>query len=114
MAMSAGSLSPRIHAPDFTAASLRKIGQEFRKEGRVSAPDLEFFSSGEKMTKKTREHSTNGNKGAESVRIWRARNFIHEHAGEELSLTQVAAAANTSANYFSEKFKEATGINFVK
>ena len=64
--------------------------------------------------KKTREHSTGGNKGAESVRIWKARNFIREHAGEELSLTRVAAAANTSANYLSEKFKEATGINFVK
>ena len=66
------------------------------------------------MKKKTYEHSTNGNNGAESARIWKARNFIHEHAGEELSLTRVAAAANTSANYLSEKFKEATGINFVK
>jgi len=66
------------------------------------------------MTKKRHEHSTKGNNRAESVRIWKARNFIHEHAGEELSLTRVAAAANTSANYLSEKFKEATGINFVK
>ena len=48
------------------------------------------------------------------MRIWKARNFIEAHAGEELSLGQVARAASTSANYFSEKFKEATGINFVK
>jgi len=66
------------------------------------------------MTKKMHEQSTNGRNRAESVRIWKARNFIHEHAGEELSLTKVAAAANTSANYLSEKFKEATGMNFVK
>lgn len=66
------------------------------------------------MGKKTHEHSTNKRGGAESVRIWKARNFIQEHAGEKLSLTKVAAAANTSANYLSEKFKEATGINFVK
>jgi AraC-like DNA-binding protein len=54
-----------------------------------------------------------GRNGVEPVRIWRARNFIEAHSGEELSLTRVAKAANTSANYFSEKFKEATGTNFV-
>lgn len=52
--------------------------------------------------------------GAESVRIRKARNFIHEHCGEEISLRHVAKATNTSANYLSEKFKEATGINFVR
>jgi AraC-like DNA-binding protein len=51
---------------------------------------------------------------AEPNRIRKARNFIHEHVDEELSLTKVAKAAHTSANYLSEKFKEATGINFVK
>ena len=56
----------------------------------------------------------NGTNGVESVRIWKARNYIHEHSGEELSLGKVARAANTSANYFSEKFKEATGVNFVR
>lgn len=64
------------------------------------------------MKKDTSRHQTNGN-GAESVRIWKARNFIQAHANEELSLGKVARAANTSQNYFSEKFKEATGINFV-
>lgn len=66
------------------------------------------------MTKQTHNRSSNGRNGAESVRIWKARNFIDEHAGEELSLTRVAKAAETSANYLSEKFKEAVGINFVK
>ena len=65
------------------------------------------------MTKRTHQHS-NGSNGAESMRIWKARTFILEHAEEELSLTRVATAANTSPNYFSEKFKEATGINFVE
>ena len=58
----------------------------------------------------------NGNQqtnGAEPVRIWKGRNFIQAHASEELSLGKVARAANTSPNYFSEKFKEATGENFV-
>jgi AraC-like DNA-binding protein len=54
----------------------------------------------------------NGNR-AEPAEIWKARNFIHEHFNEELSLTQVAKAVNISANYLSEKFKQVTGINFV-
>jgi AraC-like DNA-binding protein len=65
------------------------------------------------MTKKTYDRSRQGRNGAESGRIWKARNFIDEHAAEELSLTKVAKAAATSANYLSEKFKEAVGINFV-
>jgi AraC-like DNA-binding protein len=63
------------------------------------------------MKKQTSRQKTHG---AEPVRIWRARNFIHAHASEELSLGKVARAANTSPNYFSEKFKEATGLNFVE
>lgn len=60
--------------------------------------------------KKFQEHTN----GAEPMRIWKARNFIQEHAGEELSLIKVARATNTSPNYFSVKFKEVTGINFVE
>jgi AraC-like DNA-binding protein len=56
----------------------------------------------------------NNGKGAEPVRIWKARNFIAAHVSEELSLGKVARATNTSPNYFSEKFKETTGVNFVK
>jgi AraC-like DNA-binding protein len=62
------------------------------------------------MKKKIVERGSNG---VEPVRIWKARHFIEAHSGEELSLRKVAKAANTSANYFSEKFKEATGTNFV-
>ena len=66
------------------------------------------------MKKKTYEHSTNGSNGVESVRIWKARNFIQAHSGEELSLRKVSKETNTSPNYFSEKFKEAIGVNFVE
>ena len=51
---------------------------------------------------------------AEPVEIWKARKFIEEHSGEELSLTRVARAVNISGNYLSEKFKDVTGINFVE
>ncbi len=51
---------------------------------------------------------------AEPITIWRARNFIHEHSDEELSLTQVARAVHISPNHLSEKFKRVTGVNFVR
>jgi AraC-like DNA-binding protein len=54
----------------------------------------------------------NGNR-AEPVEIWKARNFIHEHSDEELSLTKVAKFVNVSPNHLSDKFKEVTGVNFV-
>ena len=57
--------------------------------------------------------SREGNR-AEPVEIWKARNFIHEHSDEELSLTQVAKAVNISGNHLSEKFKQVTGVNFVE
>jgi AraC-like DNA-binding protein len=57
--------------------------------------------------------SREGN-GAEPVHIWKARNFIHEHSDEELSLTQVAQTVNISGNHLSEKFKQVTGVNFVE
>jgi len=51
---------------------------------------------------------------AEPVGIWKARKYIEEHAGEELSLTKVAKVVNMNANHLSENFKQVTGINFVK
>jgi YesN/AraC family two-component response regulator len=50
---------------------------------------------------------------AEPVEIWKARKFIAQHSGEELSLTKLAKAVNISPNYLSEKFKKITGTNFV-
>ena len=51
---------------------------------------------------------------AEPVAIWKARKYIEEHAGEELSLTKVAKVVNMNANHLSENFKQVTGINFVE
>jgi AraC-like DNA-binding protein len=50
---------------------------------------------------------------AEPVEIWKARKFIEQHSGEELSLSKLAKAVNISANHLSEKFKDVTGVNFV-
>jgi AraC-like DNA-binding protein len=50
---------------------------------------------------------------AEPVEIWKARKFIEQHSGDELSLRKVAKAVNISANHLSEKFKQVTGVNFV-
>ena len=103
-------------APD-VATSLsapNKIALAIAKEGRALSSPVGCISPGEKMTKQTHYPSSHGRNGAQSVRIWKARNFIDEHVGEELSLTKVAKAAETSANYLSEKFKEAVGINFVQ
>ena len=50
---------------------------------------------------------------AEPPVIARAKQFIAEHQGEELSLEQVAGAVHTSKFYFCKIFKKATGINFT-
>src|SRR6516162_11957706 len=58
------------------------------------------------------QKTTSGHR-AEPVEIWKARKFIEQHSGEELSLRKVAEAVNISANHLSEKFKQVTGVNFV-
>jgi len=50
---------------------------------------------------------------AESPVISRARTFITEHQGEDLSLGQVAQAVNMSAFYFCKTFKKSTGMTFT-
>lgn len=49
----------------------------------------------------------------EAPAIAKARAFIEEQLGEELSLEQVARAANTSPFYFCKIFKAATGVTFT-
>jgi len=51
---------------------------------------------------------------AEPVAIWKARNYIEKHSGEELSLTKVANVVKMNANHLSENFKRVTGLNFVE
>jgi len=51
---------------------------------------------------------------AEPPVITKAKQYIHEHHTEELSLGQVAAAVHTSTFYFCKLFKKITGINFTE
>lgn len=46
--------------------------------------------------------------------ISRACTFITNHCGDDMSLAAMARIANMSANYFSGKFAEATGMNLVE
>ena len=51
---------------------------------------------------------------SEPTAITHARTHIRDHSEDEMSLKTVAHIVNMSANYFSEKFKEATGLRFVE
>ncbi len=51
---------------------------------------------------------------AEPPMISRAKSFIKENQTEDLSLSQVAKAVNTSTFYFCKMFKKATGLNFTE
>jgi AraC-like DNA-binding protein/ligand-binding sensor protein len=50
---------------------------------------------------------------AEPPVITRAKEYIHEHQTEELTLGLVAKAVNTSTFYFCKMFKKVTGINYT-
>jgi AraC-like DNA-binding protein len=50
---------------------------------------------------------------SEPPAVTKARAFIAEHLGEELSLDQVAHAASMSPFYFCKVFKSATGVTFT-
>ncbi len=50
---------------------------------------------------------------AELPQVTRARQFIHEHSEDEISLGEVARHAAISPFYLCKKFKEATGLNFT-
>jgi len=47
-------------------------------------------------------------------RVNRVLDYIAEHLDGELSLAKIAKSVNLSANHLSEKFKEVTGVNFVR
>jgi AraC-like DNA-binding protein/ligand-binding sensor protein len=51
-------------------------------------------------------------KHTEPLSVVRARTYIEEHAGDDLSLARISKTVNVSANYFSSLFKQATGLNF--
>jgi AraC-like DNA-binding protein len=51
---------------------------------------------------------------AEPPSITRARQFIEQHLGEDLSLGMVAHAVNASIFYFCKLFKKSTGLTFTE
>jgi AraC-like DNA-binding protein len=66
------------------------------------------------LRKDNSQFVTGSGNRAEPVEIWKARKLIRDHSDGELSLTEIAKSVNLSANYLSEKFKEVTGVNFVR
>lgn len=50
---------------------------------------------------------------AESPMIQKAKEFIEMNQSEDIRLSQVASAVNTSAFYFCKMFKQATGMTFT-
>ena len=50
---------------------------------------------------------------AESPQISRAKVFIGEHQGDDLTLGAVAQSVNMSAFYFCKMFRQATGLTFT-
>jgi AraC-like DNA-binding protein len=91
-----------------------KIRRGISKESR--APSSQPRLAGLGMIKMLLAHEFKGttpNHRAEPVEIWKARKFIEEHSGEELSLSKLAKAVNISANHLSEKFKQVTRVKFV-
>ncbi|HTI72303.1 MAG TPA: helix-turn-helix domain-containing protein [Candidatus Limnocylindria bacterium] len=50
---------------------------------------------------------------AEPPMIVRAKQYIHEHQGEDITLGQVAKAVNISSFYFCKMFRKVTGVNFT-
>jgi AraC-like DNA-binding protein/ligand-binding sensor protein len=50
---------------------------------------------------------------AEPPKITKAKQYIHERQAEDISLTEVARAVNTSSFYFCKMFKKYTGLNFT-
>ena len=53
-------------------------------------------------------------RNAEPPLIARAKRYIEEKQGEDLSLGEVAKAVNTSTFYFCKMFKKATGLHFTE
>lgn len=49
----------------------------------------------------------------ESPMIRRAKEFIQSHKADDLSLSEVAKAVNSSTFYFCKMFKKATGLHFT-
>jgi AraC-like DNA-binding protein len=50
----------------------------------------------------------------EPASVTEAKQFVHAHAGEGVTLRQTAAHVNVSRHYFCKLFKQATGLTFTE
>lgn len=96
--------SAQLHAAYFQTRVLTKSHYEAVVRLLGSFAQHLSLVSNELMIKQT---------SAEPPAVVKARAFIAEHLGEELSLEPVARAAGMSAFYFCKVFKSATGVTFT-
>lgn len=52
--------------------------------------------------------------GGEPASVSKAREYIEQHQGEKMSLSEVARAVNSSSYHFCRTFKQVTGLNFTE
>ena len=100
----AGLDSNELHAAYFKTRVLTKSHYEAVVRLLGSFAQHLSLISNELMIKQT---------SAEPPAVVKARAFIAEHLGEDLSLEPVARAAGMSAFYFCKVFKSATGVTFT-
>jgi AraC-like DNA-binding protein len=110
--------SPEGHVRAHVRADAHdKIRRAIGKERRVLSSRPHLINRKMMQTTRLPQSKTVGSREgnrAEPIDIWKARNLIHNHSDEELSLTRVATAVKISGNHLSEKFKRVTGVNFVE
>jgi AraC-like DNA-binding protein len=93
-----------LHAAFFQTRVLAKAHYEAMLQLLASFAQHLSIVANELMIKQT---------AAEPLAVTKARAFISEHLGEELSLEQVARAAGMSPFYFCKVFKAGTGVTFT-
>jgi AraC-like DNA-binding protein len=53
-------------------------------------------------------------RAGEPTSVSKAREYIEQHQGEKMSLSEVARAVNTSSYHFCRTFKKVTGLHFTE
>lgn len=102
-------LGGRVNTKEATAAY--QATRVVRRQTYDSAVRLlEFFA---KQLSLMANQITLQEQSAELPQVTRARQFIHEHSEEEISLGDVARHAAISPFYLCKKFKEGTGLHFT-
>jgi YesN/AraC family two-component response regulator len=52
-------------------------------------------------------------RAGEPTSVSKAREYIEQHQGQKMSLSEVARAVNTSSYHFCRTFKKVTGLHFA-